>query len=286
MKCRKCGAELLDTDTFCVKCGQRVEEPMLCPNCGEQLREGERFCHHCGTQVEAVEEDDAIPVSVQNTIDIPFDQIEQGILLEAERAVVKRPQTERTEQRELEREELERRELERRELERRELERKEFERKELERKELERRELEQRESERRRSERRESIYERDYDEGNEGGSGMKIIMTVMGIAIVAVALTIGYIFWQRMNPLGLLNGVQQEGGAEQANSDDTVGRIQILSNVNVRNKPTTDGSEVMMVAKTGETYEYYELVDESWYRIKLEDGREGYVSAKYVEDLQ
>ncbi len=25
MKCRKCGAELLDTDTFCVKCGQRVD---------------------------------------------------------------------------------------------------------------------------------------------------------------------------------------------------------------------------------------------------------------------
>ena len=276
MKCRKCGAELLDTDTFCVKCGQRADEPMLCPNCGEKLREGERFCHHCGTQVEAVEEDEAIPVSVQNTIDIPFDQIEQGILLEAERAVVKRPQTERAEQRELEREELERRELERRELER----------KELERKELERRELEQRESERRRSERRESIYERDYDEGNEGGSGMKIIMTVLGIAIVAVALVIGYIFWQRTNPLGLLNGVQQEGGAGQGNSADTVGRIQILSNVNVRNQPTTDGSEVMMVAKTGETYEYYELIEESWYRIKLEDGREGYVSAKYVEDLQ
>ncbi len=25
MKCRKCGAVLLDTDTFCVKCGQRAD---------------------------------------------------------------------------------------------------------------------------------------------------------------------------------------------------------------------------------------------------------------------
>ena len=268
MKCRKCGAELLDTDTFCVKCGQKIDQQMFCPNCGEHLREGERFCHKCGTKVEAVEEDEAIPVSVQNTIDIPFDQIEQGILLEAEK-------TARAEQRELERRELERRELERRELERRE---------------FERRALEQREFERRKPEQRESAYERDFDEENEGGSGMKIMMVVMGIAIVAVALVIGYIFWQKTNSQGAGNEVEQgseaDGEAGQGNSADTVGRIQILEAVNVRNKPTTDGSEVMMVAKTGETYEYYELVDESWYRIKLEDGREGYVSAKYVEDLQ
>ena len=24
MKCQRCGAELLDTDTFCVKCGQKM----------------------------------------------------------------------------------------------------------------------------------------------------------------------------------------------------------------------------------------------------------------------
>ena len=42
----------------------------------------------------------------------------------------------------------------------------------------------------------------------------------------------------------------------------------------------------MMVAKTGDTYEYYELVDGAWYHIKLEAGRDGYVSKKYVEDLK
>ena len=40
MKCQRCGAELLDTDTFCVKCGQKVGEPARCPVCGEILREG------------------------------------------------------------------------------------------------------------------------------------------------------------------------------------------------------------------------------------------------------
>ena len=37
MKCQRCGAELLDTDTFCVKCGQKVGEPARCPVCGEIL---------------------------------------------------------------------------------------------------------------------------------------------------------------------------------------------------------------------------------------------------------
>ena len=31
MKCQRCGAELLDTDTFCVKCGQKVGEPDILP---------------------------------------------------------------------------------------------------------------------------------------------------------------------------------------------------------------------------------------------------------------
>ena len=42
----------------------------------------------------------------------------------------------------------------------------------------------------------------------------------------------------------------------------------------------------LTMAKQGETDEYYELVDSAWYHIKLEDGRDGYVSSKYVEDLE
>ena len=77
MKCQRCGAELLDTDTFCVKCGQKVGEPARCPVCGEILREGTKFCHKCGAPVEekAQPEDDEIPVTPQKTIDIPFDVI-------------------------------------------------------------------------------------------------------------------------------------------------------------------------------------------------------------------
>ena len=63
MKCRKCGAVLLDTDTFCVKCGQKVGGPIFCSSCGEQLRDEERFCHKCGAPVE----EDEIPLSEQRT---------------------------------------------------------------------------------------------------------------------------------------------------------------------------------------------------------------------------
>lgn len=38
-------------------------------------------------------------------------------------------------------------------------------------------------------------------------------------------------------------------------------------------------------AKTGEVYEYYELVGDSWYHIRLSDGSEAYVYKEYVDVL-
>lgn len=286
MKCRKCGADLLDTDTFCGKCGQRVDQPMVCPNCGEQLRDGEMFCHKCGTAVGTAEENDEIPLSSQRTVDIPFDEIEQGILLEAEQAIVKRPGTGRPERRspegygrpganETEYDEMEERPR---------------------RPEVPRRQ----EAPRRQAPPRQRYEERyvDYDdEENEdsGDSKMRTVTIILGIVVVAVGLVIGFILWQRRTPdyggPGETAAQEETGGEETGEGDaepsgDVQGRIQILSNVNVRNKPTTEDSEVLMVARIGEIYEYYELVDDAWYRIKLEDDAEGYVSKKYVEDLQ
>lgn len=267
MKCRKCGADLLDTDTFCVKCGQKTEQPMICSHCGEELRDGERFCHKCGSPVDAAPEDDEIPISRQNTVDIPFDQIEQGLLMEAKQAIGKRPDAERTERRIPEEADAER----------------------YAEPPRPQREVPPRS---RREEAYDEYEEEEYEDEDSGSSGMKVVTVILGIAVVAVALVIGYIFWQQNRTpnderpeTGAEQG-EQAGGEEDEDSADIQGRIQVLSNVNVRNKATTDGSEVMMVAKTGETYEYYELVDDAWYHIKLEDGRDGYVSAKYVEDLK
>lgn len=314
MKCRKCGAVLLDTDTFCVKCGQRVDQPMFCSKCGEQLRDEERFCHNCGAPVDVIPEDDEIPLSKQRTVDIPFDQIEQAILMEAEQAVVKRPKTEKPERRNPEdysrpgtEEKTGRRQpdIPDRDLYRlppvREPEYDDDPDDEVdERNEIQRRPKRRTPPPRPHYEEEYDNYDEDEDDDEDDDSGdsrMKLITVILGIAVVAIALAIGFTFWQRNHTSDYEGPGETTGQGEETDGDgddeggdqssaETKGRIQILSNVNVRNKPTTEGSEVMMVAKTGETYEYYELVDGAWYHIKLEDGREGYVSEKYVEDLQ
>lgn len=254
MKCRKCGADLLDTDTFCVKCGQKVGQPMFCSHCGEELRDEERFCHKCGSPVKDVPEDEEIPLSRQRTVDIPFDQIEQAILMEAEQAVVKRPKGEEPARRTP--------------------------------------------PSRPRPVEDYDDYEEDEEDDDEesGSSRMKLVTIILGIVVVVVALLIGFIFWQKNRTPNYgqpdettEQGQEADGEAGEDGeqfAEETRGRIQILSNVNVRNKPSKEDSKVLMVAKAGDIYEYYELVDEAWYHIKVEDGKEGYVSAKYVEDLK
>lgn len=308
MKCRKCGADLLDTDTFCVKCGQKVDQPMFCSSCGEQLRDGERFCHKCGSPVKAAVEDDEIPLSKQQTVDIPFDEIEQGILMEAEQAIVKRPGAQKPERRNPESYRRPRAEISEnnRSSSKRETE---FYRPGSVRDEEYYEDPDDEDDERykmpvrqkRRTPPLRPRYEEDYDDYDEDddsdGSKMKVITVILGIVVVAVALAIGFVLWQRNDTFryerpeeeteqGIVEDGEEGGEPENEISADTQGRIQILSNVNVRNKPTTEGSEVIMVAKTGETYEYYELIDGAWYHIKLDDGGDGYVSEKYVEDLK
>ncbi|MDE6995151.1 MAG: SH3 domain-containing protein, partial [Lachnospiraceae bacterium] len=59
--------------------------------------------------------------------------------------------------------------------------------------------------------------------------------------------------------------------------------LMIVSNVNVRDQPSTTGTNVLKVAKAGETYVcngYTE--DGTWYEIVLEDGTVGYVFHEYV----
>ena len=45
--CRSCGASLMAGDTFCRKCGVKVELA-VCPSCGTIPRKGDSFCRKCG----------------------------------------------------------------------------------------------------------------------------------------------------------------------------------------------------------------------------------------------
>lgn len=65
--------------------------------------------------------------------------------------------------------------------------------------------------------------------------------------------------------------------------DITVGSLTIVSDVNIRDNPDTDNSNVIKVAKASEIYNYIGLADQgNWYIVLLEDGVRGYVYKGYV----
>lgn len=79
------------------------------------------------------------------------------------------------------------------------------------------------------------------------------------------------------------DGSGQEPEPEEKNEASAVGTITIVSNVNVRDNPSTEGTNVIKVAKEGETYEYFGTAEgDNWYIIHLEDGSTGYIFKKYV----
>ena len=47
--CPSCGAPLGSHDTFCGKCGERVE--YACPHCGAVLDPEDEFCGKCGSRL-------------------------------------------------------------------------------------------------------------------------------------------------------------------------------------------------------------------------------------------
>lgn len=74
-----------------------------------------------------------------------------------------------------------------------------------------------------------------------------------------------------------------ETNAEIQSGERSIGTITIVSDVNIRDNPDTDNSNVIKVAKASETYEYLGMADyNNWYIILLEDGTKGYVYKGYV----
>lgn len=50
-ECGHCGAPLEANDTFCHKCGTRVERERVCGSCGTKARSEDTFCRKCGSKV-------------------------------------------------------------------------------------------------------------------------------------------------------------------------------------------------------------------------------------------
>ena len=55
-KCNNCGFENQDSNIFCNKCGNKLEENNIdnkyCPKCGLQINPGNSFCTGCGTPID------------------------------------------------------------------------------------------------------------------------------------------------------------------------------------------------------------------------------------------
>ena len=336
MKCQRCGAELLDTDTFCVKCGQKVGEPARCPVCGEILREGTKFCHKCGAAVnneDTEPHDEEIPVTPQKTIDIPFDVIEKSIIMEAEQAVVKRDFSEAEARLERERrgeipeypdevkpeavgnpenrEEEDAEEIPAPVMRERPSKVVEAVRegriyeKPEEDADREEEQVRQTRTERQKVSRRrtDSSYEdtgyedTDYEEDaqeSSGGFDLTKVTMILGIVVLIVILIAGGIILKKKLAFDANDGEdpvieQQDGNTGENTGENSLGevagKLQIIKNVNMRNQPSTENSSILGVAKTGEVYEYYELVGDSWYHIRLSDGSDAYVYKEYVDVL-
>lgn len=269
MKCRKCGAELRDTDTFCPNCGEKVNketeknEEMRCPKCGATLRDGIRFCPKCGFEVgkdngtDEPEDDDIPVVKLVETKDIPFDDIEKNIIFETKQQVKSRdfksgerrkphpinPNSDPDEN-------------------------------------IERNRADDRN-------RRQEYDDEEDEEDDDSTDKMKLPIIIVAILIVAVLA----VLFVKMK--GVMGGEEAESvvsttqaeGASGKDNEKAVGQIEITSDVNIRNKPSKDGSDVIGKADSGETYDYYGYGDDSknWVWIKLSDGTNGYIYKDYVK---
>lgn len=279
MKCKNCGIDLLDTDQFCANCGQKVIKERRCPECGTRLRDGMKFCHECGCLVGGQIRIKTTEITAE-TIDIPIAEIEKNILLETEQeigAAIRRPEKAKKETKAPAKPKSVLTEPK---------EEKPVREKKVSPKGYQ------------------AIPEEDWDEEEDDYEEkdhniMTIVTVVMGFLIFSVAAFL--IFHQvRSQPVKQygesIENLQEsetgsdESGGEGAEADkdsaaglEVAGILTIDSNVNVRDNPGTEGTNIIKVAKAGEMYQYYgQTEDGEWYLILLEDGSIGYVFKDYV----
>lgn len=298
MRCARCNAELLDTDTFCPVCGAKQVKEGRCPHCNAMLRPGARFCQSCGKSIKETVftadqdeedeediEDDTPPIKELETKEIPFEEVEKNIIAETAHSVKSRDRQEHVSATNIFREKDEEAPYHRKrkpEPERRPAEH-------PRREEVPIREMRERDD-----------YEYEDDEEDETDRGIMIGMILVGAAIVAAIL------------MAVFVKVRDGGGKEKADSEKTatetveavvppagalpgadspdmisqspvLGKVFITSDVRVRSTPTTDEDNILGTVSAGETFEFLGYSENrNWVRIRYSDG-EGYVSSSYVQ---
>lgn len=251
MVCKKCGASLLSEDQFCPECGAKVIRKRRCPECGETLREGIRFCPSCGAEVgEDMPKRKADPEAPRKKAN-------------AAPPPKKRP-------------------------------------------------VRDERPPRRRDWEDDDWDDEDEDDDEESVDVLSIMTVAVGCILLVILVVLGFKMYQRYVPKNYDkaaseqeeeqsdemadeeeqgDGQRLEDPAEEEEAEsETVsieGTIITVSDVRIRDNPSTQGTTVITTAKKGDTFEYSEVVEGGhWYKILLpeEYGYEyGYVSADYVE---
>ena len=327
MKCKNCGAELRETDTFCPKCGEKVNFIDTCPFCGEKLREGALFCPKCGKRVgeeqeegrssesyekdpsenEREPEDDDIPVSkLVETKDIPFDDIEKNIIFETKQQVKSRDfksGSDKESSRKRGNGEAVRDHVENHngvpedhhekgpENHSEENRRERYAENPEDHYDHEKKERYNKNPKDRYDKAPQDRFEYERDNGYDEDTDQDARTDKMIVPIVIVAILIVAVIAVLFVKMKGLNGSEEAGTASVAVSSETdagskaVGKIEIISDVNIRNKPSKDGSDVIGKAKAGESFDYYGYGDDSknWVTVKLDDGSTGYIYKDYVK---
>lgn len=307
MVCTECGARLSEEDQFCPKCGAKVIKKRRCPDCGALLRQDNKFCPKCGRLVGEKKKPKAVST---DTMDIPMESIERNILSETAAEI----RTDRRPEKEMHRSRSERSDSVR--------SRSDHDNEETVRRKKAEPPAPKKKSQpapppkKKRPVYREEIEEEDdwededWDDEEEGTDILTIMTAVIGCVVLIIVAFVAFRLYQQYVPKNYdkvakeqakeqekseedSKGDQEDGQPEQdaGQSEDAepegaiLGTLTISKNVNVRDNPSTSGSNVIKVAQAGESYEYLEVIDDGeWYKIALsEDGyTEGYVYAEYV----
>lgn len=152
----------------------------------------------------------------------------------------------------------------------------------------------------------------DDDEDEESVDVLTIMTVAVGCILLVIMAVLGFNLFQRYMPKNYDKAAQQqaeqeeegeeedgedredgqqleENNDEEANTEvsEAGGTLVIVSNVNVRDNPDTQGTKVIKVAQAGESYDYTEVVGGGmWYKVLLPDEDDydfGYVYADYIK---
>lgn len=308
MKCRYCGAEILNNDIFCVECGKRVE-PESCSKCGQPIRVGTKFCSKCGHPVSEILSkntdvskqntdslyDDEIPVTgMLETKDIPFDLIEKNILLEAARQISENEadskdfnikSNEKTEVHANNSIKEEKEDYYEEPVKKEAIKNDDFYEDSLEEDYDDYYEDDNYDNE-------EDYDEEFYEDEVEDKSLLSRLLTAGMIVIgLIIILIIAWLFFSNRNKRVKKENtteIVQETEEEISDDDGTIGTINIVKDVNIRDGASTENTNVLGVARVGETYSYYGYAENStnWVHIKVNDETDGYVYSEYIEIIQ